>query len=97
MSHGRPRGTHTEASIYAAIKAFVLAEHRLPSVRDYEARAYGLPSNSSTVYRHCSSQRMKALLAKDGISYTGYTHAPVSSTHPWLQGKHCTPPVFLEE
>lgn len=81
MPVGRPRGIHTEASVYASIKAFVLAEHRLPSVRDYEAQAHGLPSNSSTAYRHC--KRFRELLAKDGISYTEFTRHSQGITHPW--------------
>ena len=70
----------TKEAVYATIKAFVVAEGRLPSVRDYEARTHGLPSNSGIAYRVCKDY--KALLAHDGIAYRA-TPKHGAGDHPW--------------
>ena len=79
------RYTHiwTEQSVLDVIRAFVLAEHRYPSVHDFEHQAHGLPSNSGTAYRHCP--HFKALLAKEGIVCT---ETPRSTQgHPWKRDR----------
>lgn len=78
VTHGRPR-VWTQERMYAIVRAFVLAEGRYPSVKDFEAHAHGLPGNSGTLFSHCKNY--KALLRMEGI-----VCAPVSRTtspHPW--------------